>query len=426
MESLEHLALIWCGVFVAVYLARKTRSTPVLFYLAVGAVYVNTGLLPVESTEFIRGFAEVGILLIMFAIGFEENTSAFVSSVKRTWGIAFFGALAPFCASFTVVKIFWGNTDAALMAGLTMTATAVSLTMVSLKSEGLHKSRAATGIMTSAVLDDIASLALIAILAPIAAGDSAPSMLDISWIVAKAGLFFTLIVILGLWVLPHEMSGLTRWFRISRNWGIRDFFVFDEGKHAVLAALTVAILVGLLAHAFGFHPAVGAYMAGLILKEEYFNLIPDQTAASFEKVKNVIDNVAFSWIGPVFFVELGAKIVFDWDLLVAVIPQTATLLAAMLIAQILSASLAARYTGAFAWHESVMIGFGMLGRAELAFVVLDIAFVQEKIISEEIFYTLMLTAFWLNWTVPVAIAWWKPYYAGKKTLGFLAPPKKAR
>jgi hypothetical protein len=32
--------------------------------------------------------------------------------------------------------------------------------MVSLRSEGLHQSNAATGIMTSAVLDDIASLSL--------------------------------------------------------------------------------------------------------------------------------------------------------------------------------------------------------------------------------------------------------------------------
>ncbi len=426
MEALEHLALIWCGVFVAVYLANKTRLTPVLFYLAIGAAYVNVGVLPLESNEFIRGFAEVGIILIMFAIGFEEKTSAFISSVKRSWGIAFFGAIAPFCAAFSIVKVFWGDTDAALMAGLAMSATTVSLTMVSLKSEGLQKSRAATCIITSAVLDTIASLALIAILAPIAAGEASLSFAAVAWIVAKAGAFFAVIIFLGLWVLPHELPDISRHFKFLKNWGVRDFFVFDHGKHAVLAALTLALLVGLLAHAFGFHPAVGAYMAGLILKEEYFNLIPDQTAVSFERVKSVIDNVAFSWIGPVFFVELGTKIVFNWDLMVAVIPQAVILIVAMFLAQTLSASLAARYTGAFAWHESVMIGFGMLGRAELAFVVLDIAFVQEKIISEEIFYTLMLTAFWLNVAVPITIAWWKPYYAGEKSMGFLARPKELR
>ena len=59
---------------------------------------------------------------------------------------------------------------------------------------------------------------------------------------------------------------------------------------------------------------------------------------------------------------------------------------------------------------SVLIGLGMLGRAELAFVVMDIAYVQNQILSDEAFYTLMFTAFWLNVAVPLSIRWWKPYY----------------
>ena len=57
-----------------------------------------------------------------------------------------------------------------------------------------------------------------------------------------------------------------------------------------------------------------------------------------------------------------------------------------------------------------MVGFGMLGRAELAFVVMDIAYLEHKILSTEAFYTLMLTAFWLNVAVPITISMWKPVY----------------
>ncbi len=52
----------------------------------------------------------------------------------------------------------------------------------------------------------------------------------------------------------------------------------------------------------------------------------------------------------------------------------------------------------------------MLGRAELAFVVMDIAYVQHAILSEEAFYTLMFSAFWLNLAVPLTIRFWKPIY----------------
>jgi Kef-type K+ transport system membrane component KefB len=80
-----------------------------------------------------------------------------------------------------------------------------------------------------------------------------------------------------------------------------------------------------------------------------------------------------------------------------------------------SAGLAAKYTGGMTWHQSLMIGFGMLGRAELAFVVMDIAYVQNKILHTEAFFTLMMTAFCLNIAVPLTISWWRPYYNAAAT-----------
>lgn len=416
MDPLLHLAIIWLGVFVAVFAAKKTRLTPVLFYLAVGASLVNLGIIPVEHHPFIRTLAELGIIVIMFALGFEESTENFLASIKRSWGIAFFGALAPFAVAYGVADYYWHNTNLALMAGLTMTATAVSLTMVSLKEVGLAGSRAATGIMTSAVLDDIASLALVAVMVPVATGEATISVSQLGLVGGKAVLFFVAVIVLGSIIFPHEPRGLFARIPFVRKFGIRSILSFGDGQLATLTVLIVALIVGLLAHEFGFHPAVGAYMAGLVLKEEYFHIRGASETNSFGETKRIVDNVAFTWIGPVFFIELGSEIIFDWDILVSVIPQTAMLTIGLFVAQILSAGLAARYTGRFSREESVMIGFGMLGRAELAFVVMDIAYVQNSILNDEAFYTLMFTAFWLNVAVPISIAWWKPYYKGEKKL----------
>lgn len=428
MDPLIHLAIIWVGVFVAVFAATKTRLTPVLFFLAMGSLLVNLGILPEESHPFIRIFAEIGIILIMFALGFEESTSNFLSSIKRSWGIAFFGAVAPFLTAYLLADYYWDDTNLALMAGLAMTATAVSLTMVSLKTEGLHTSAAATGIMTSAVLDDIAALALVAILVPIATGEAVASFSDLGWVVGKALLFFAVVTLVGGWVFPHEARGILARIPILRAVNLRQVLAFGDGELTTLAVLTIALVVGLLAHELGFHPAVGAYMAGLVLKEEYFDhddkpLAFDSPNAisNYENTRRIIDSVAFSWIGPVFFVDLGAKIIFDWNIFVSVIPQTVLLTTGLFVAQITSAGLAARYTGRFTGPESLMIGFGMLGRAELAFVVMDIAYNQHHIMNEESFYTLMFTAFCLNVAVPLTIAWWKPYYTGEKTL--FGPPQ---
>jgi|TARA_B100002003_G_scaffold157663_1_gene146312 Kef-type K+ transport system membrane component KefB len=412
-----YLAIIWAGVFLSSYMAEKTKLTSVLYFLAFGSICVNIGVLPLESSEFIRSFSELGIIIIMFSLGFEEDASNFVQGIKRSWGIALFGALAPFTVAYYVTLTFWQDPRLSIMCGLAITATAVSLTMVSLKSEKIQHTKAATGIMTSAILDDIAALVAVAILIPLAVGDAEITPLGIGLIVFKAVVFFLIITFIDLFLFPNKSDfRLFNAMPILRRFGVKNVISIGRGQHATLAVLLIALLISLLSYQFGFHPAVGAYMAGLVFKEGYF-LFQDQPKQNhYLRTKRIVDNAAFSWIGPVFFVDLGSKIVFDQSILISVIPQIVTLTAGLLIAQVISAAFAARFTGRFAWHESILIGLGMLGRAELAFVVMDIGYVQNNLISTEAFYTLMATAFVMNVSVPVSIKLWKPYFDGTKEL----------
>lgn len=416
MHDIMILAIIWSCVFVASYLAHRSRLTPVLWYLFFGALLVNLGLLPEVLPVFIVDLAELGIIIIMFAIGLEENTATFLGSIKRSWGIALFGAIAPFAVGYGIADFFWQQHNISLFVALAMTATAVSLTMVSLKSEGLSKTPAATGIMTSAVLDDIASLALVAILVPIAVGGEAVTVAGVATILGKAVLFFVIVTLLGSWLFPQRSGFLSR-VPVIRKLHLGHILSVAKGEHAVLALLLIAVVVGWVAHEFDFHPAVGAYMAGLIIRREYFSFGEDNTKDHYRITQQVIDNAAFSWIGPIFFVSLGSKLIFDFSVLMSVLPAVLTLFVCLFAGQVISAALAARFTGHFDWPSSWLIGFGMLGRAELAFVVMDIAYVQNHILSVEAFYTLMLVAFMLNISVPVTISVWKRRYAASSNSG---------
>ena len=320
--------------------------------------------------------------------------------------------------------------------GLTMTATAVSLTMMSLKSENMHRSTAATGIMTAAVIDDILSLVGVAIIVPLALASSSGDIsglqfVDIVIILGKVVLFFIIVILIGLVAFPEKvpkkLSNHPTYlqimdFEISKIYnffGIRKLLVVYQGEFTPLIMVFIAMSVGTIAYVFGFHPAIGAYMAGLFLKEDYFLFYNTKVVVkdnNYNKSKLVIDHLAFTIFGPIFFVNLGSKIIFDLDMLYKIIPGVIILFSLVFTFQILSATLAAKYTGKYEWHESIMIGFGMLGRAELAFIVLNISFVQEKIINFEQFNILVLTVFLLNISVPLTIKLWKPYYEGVKTL----------
>ncbi len=441
----EYSAIIFAVVVISKLLSKKTGTVDVLWLIIAGAILTNTGLLPTHN-EFLETIGEWGIVFIMFALGLEEDINRFSQGVKRGLGVALIGAAFPFMAGYGTALLFGYDHNSALLWGLTMTATAVSLTMMSLRGDLLHKSTAATGIITAAVIDDVLSLIGVAILIPIilvstvSTGGDAITMADILWIIAKVVLFFVIALFLGLVAFPdrspkvlpenpsfyqvidHKVS------RLFALFGARRFLMLHRGEFTPLIMLFMAMVAGVVAHWLGFHPAIGAYFAGLFLHADYFThsktvrvknaegewVEQQETDETFKQTNHVIEHLAFTIFGPIFFVNLGGKLIFDMDVVIDALPAVICLYLIVIVLQVLSASLAARFTGSYKWHESVMIGFGMLGRAELAFIVINIAFVQNKIIDITQFYTLMFTAFLLNITVPIALKWWKPYYLGFK------------
>jgi Kef-type K+ transport system membrane component KefB len=414
-DDLQYLMFFWIASWIAAVLSEFTRLSPLLYYLIFGCILGN--LHWVEHTAFLTSFSEFSIAVVFFALGFEENVEHFMEGIKKAWGIAFIGAAVPFLIGFGLSLAFWPDLDvkAALMGGLAVTATAVSLTMIALKAEGLATSKPAIGIMTSAVLDDIASLALVAIMVPIASGQAEPTADGIAWILGKAVLFFVSIILAHKVVLPDWVqTGVVSHIPLVRTYGIRHILMFNQGEQATLISLTFGLFFGMVAVWLGFHPAIGAYMAGLIMEEEYYDI--DDGGNTFQHTLHFIENAAYGWLGPVFFLNLGASIIIDLDVLSNVALYSLILFVCLFIGQFVSATLSARFVpGGFTWHESAMIGFGMLGRAELFFVVLNLCYVEHDIMPKEMFFTFTFAAMLLNVSVPVCITLYKPYYMRSKT-----------
>jgi len=446
----EYSAIIFVVVLVSKLVSKKTRTVDVLWLIVAGAILTNLGLLP-KHNEFLETIGEWGIVFIMFALGLEEDLGRFSQGLRRSIGVALIGAMFPFIAGYTTAGLFGYGHNSAMLWGLTMTATAVSLTMMSLRSDLMHRSTAATGIMTAAVIDDVLSLIGVAILIPIilvsSAGDGsdAASVTSILWILAKVVIFFAITLFMGLVAFPEQSPkelpanpGLYQIVdhKVSRTlaaMGVRRFLMVHRGEFTPLIMLFIAMVLGVVAFELGFHPAIGAYFAGLFLHADYFVHTKTRTVTNeegeiveleekddqFESARHVIEHLSFTIFGPIFFVNLGGKLVFDVDVLLTALPAVLVLYTAIVVLQVTSAGLAARFTGGYRPHESVMIGLGMLGRAELAFIVINIAFVQNKIIDITQFYILMFTAFLLNITVPISLKLWKPYYLGFKQLNLL-------
>ena len=66
-------------------------------------------------------------------------------------------------------------------------------------------------------------------------------------------------------------------------------------------------------------------MAGLILKEEYFAFSKRDEESDLtihRDARRIIDGIALSWIGPIFFIVWGTRLVIDMDILLVVVDKT--------------------------------------------------------------------------------------------------------
>eukprot|EP00929_Paragymnodinium_shiwhaense_P040314 TRINITY_DN21061_c0_g1_i1.p1 TRINITY_DN21061_c0_g1~~TRINITY_DN21061_c0_g1_i1.p1 ORF type:complete len:693 (+),score=199.26 TRINITY_DN21061_c0_g1_i1:126-2204(+) len=413
------LLVFWLCIWLSGRIAGLTRLSPLLYYLVFGCIIGNLklGFLGLHGSHFMKTFSVLAITVVFFALGLEENVKNFLGGIKKAWGIALIGALVPFIIGFGCTALFWPDKgiEVALMGGLAVTATAVSLTMIALKAEGLATSKPAIGIMTSAVLDDIGSLAFVAITVPIATHTASPTVGGIALVAGKAGGFFACVSLFHMFLYPDDIKeGFAAQIPGLRSFGIKQFLEWKNGEQATLVSIVFGILWGIIAVIFGFHPAIGAYMGGLIMEERYFDIARPNAHGhtnTYHEVLHHMEQVAYGWLGPFFFMELGSVIEVDLAMLGRVWFYTLVMFVLLFVGQFVSAAGAARYVpGGFTWAESAMIGFGMMGRAELFFVVLELCYVQHHIMDRDIVATFSFVAMLMNISVPVCIVLYKPVF----------------
>ncbi|MCP3915551.1 MAG: hypothetical protein GY711_08355, partial [bacterium] len=188
--------------------------------------------------------------------------------------------------------------------------------------------------------------------------------------------FFGVAILVGRFIYPR----LTLPFRA-------------EGGKGFTFVLFSAFAMGLFAEAIGLHMILGAYLAGLFFEEK---------VAHPNLVRVVMDRaygIAYSFLGPIFFISLGFSITFDISASGFAFLGVLTLI--VIVGQILSAGGMALQIG-LPWREALTVGVGMCGRAELAFILASLALAHGAI-DQSTFSVLIFTAFVLNLFTPLAL-----------------------
>ncbi len=376
MESVFQSLLILMVVIWSVAVVLRRLGIPTIMgELLLGVVLGPAVLGWIQPSEIIDILAEIGIFFLMLHAGVETEPREFFTALKRSTGVAIVGAIVPFSVSMGIGLLFGLDIVAALFVGLTMTATAVVITLKIFQELGLSQTPFARVIVASCVIDDFLALVVFGLVLGFINGE-AVSTVDMLVTVGKVVLFFGVTVSFGIFVYPR----LTYAFRNKQGKG----FTF---------VLILGFAAGLFADLIGLHMILGAYIAGLFFEEK----VADPNLIAL--VKDRLYAISYSFLGPIFFISLGFKITFDISTSGFLFLFTLTL--AVIVGQIVSAGTMARRLG-FTWAESLTVGVGMCGRAEMAFILAALG-VSTGAIDNYVFSVLIFTSFLLNLATPTMV-----------------------
>lgn len=278
MNALAESVVVLAAAVAVVPLFKRFRLGAVLGFLAAGLVIGPWGLRFVTEVETIRGFGELGVVLLLFIIGLELRFSRLWALRKSIFGIGGTQVLITSLAIAVVALAFGQHWQAAIVIGvaLSMNSTAFILQLLAERKQlTMQHGRSAFAI---SLFQDIAVIPMLAFVPLLAAGVAA--MQGSAWIGALEAVAAIAIIIVG----GHY--ALRPVFRVIANSGIQEIFTG--------AALLVVLGTALLTSSIGLSMTLGAFLAGVVLADSEYR---HEIEASIEPFKGLLLGLFFISVG---------------------------------------------------------------------------------------------------------------------------------
>jgi glutathione-regulated potassium-efflux system protein KefB len=342
MLGIREALLFLAVVVVAVPLFKRLGLGSVLGYLVAGVLIGPHELGLVPDTELVAHVAELGVVLLLFLIGLDLEPHRLWELRARVFGVggaqvALSGAVLALGA--LALGLSW---RAALVAGLglSLSSTAFSLQLLGERNQlATPMGQTAFGIL---LFQDLAVIPILAVL-PLLGSSESP--MDSSWVtLAKAAGAVVVIILVGRTLLRPA-------FRLVASARSQEVFT--------ASALLAAVGTGVLVSAVGLSPALGAFMAGVLLADSEYR---HEMQADIEPFRGLLMGLFFISVGMSVTVEL----LLQRPLLILGLVMGMTALKVVSIA-----ALGRRVLGAWppAWELGVLLGQG----GEFSFVLFALA-----------------------------------------------------
>lgn len=352
-ETLTLVLVYLAAAVVAAPIAKRLGLGSVLGYLIAGAVIGPYALDLVGDAEDVMHVAEFGVVIMLFLIGLEVQPQLLWRMRTAIFGLGGAQVLGTGAAIFGVSLAFGLDWRTALAVGMILSLSSTAIVLQTLDERGLRQSPLGRSIFGVLLFQDLAVIPLLAVLPLLAvsgagghgeAGAHAPGLLAAAppWVQALA----VLAAIAGIVVAGRYL--IRPVFRYIAAARLREIFT--------AAALLLVVGVAVLMQAVGLSPALGAFLAGVVLADSEFRR---ELETDIEPFRGLLLGL--------FFLTVGAGLNFP-----LIIAQPWLVLGLVLGMMALNAAVFLTVARLFGtpWRDAAMAAVALSQGGEFAFVLL--------------------------------------------------------
>lgn len=307
----------------------------------------------IETDETFQAVIDLAVFFLMLLAGIEMRPKELAKATGRAIPIALVGMLAPLAIGFALGWWWLPASDwkiaQCLFLGVALAITAVPVAVKVLMDLGQLHSKVGQVVIAAAVIDDVLSLILLAVLTAMISSTEQLSAGTLVTIVTNIAVFFAVAWSIGRWILPRAGTLLK-------------YLALEHADFSLLLIFGLALSV--LAEMLGMHFLIGAFAAGVLFTRNVFG------TETHEKLETQTEALTLGFLAPVFFASIGMH------LNLAAVVEAPHFLLALLVAATLGkfvgAGLVARLSG-FTNKESLSVGAAMNARGAVEIIIADIA-----------------------------------------------------
>ncbi len=265
--------LVFSGIF------RRFHVPWVVALIASGILIGPFGLQLITPDPTLGFLKYLGLVFLMFMAGLETKFSGFREVWKESSFIGTVTGLFPFIVGIAIGFFFGYGIQTVLFLGIVFISSSIAIAVPTLKSKGLFHSKLGKTIISSIVLQDMASLILLALLLQYILPGTLPFPI------------FVTLFAFAIFILVLVRWGIPRLRQIFDNYNKKSNPFENDLRVAIAILIGTVIIFELL----GLHAIVGAFLAGLVLSE----------VIQEKGLKEKMHVMAYGLFIPVFFVMIG-------------------------------------------------------------------------------------------------------------------------